>query len=394
MGTEVGYRIRGIEPADLGRFPDSVKLAFWKWVVEFGLQAKDRDLAKGLDKDGQPLRGLTAASIRRRKSEVGPTDKYAPPLQPSHARSRVRSLLTGRAHTNSAEFWWKFDPVTGRSFARVLQGQRDRYGRDVFGLSPMATAWVKAQALKKWERWKLAGNTSSAKPASVAARQVASQPKGRPPAFVIPVQGRVDIGRSVAGAGADDARTRRAIAAGTHTGFRRLNARGEQWRPGSGAPAGKGGRPPRTFTPGQRAAVEKALAVPFKPAPRAAAERERVVLVDVRKLEDSFAATSPGRYIGQNATGAGDPLKYARFQRFVMEARATEKAVEMPRVFLGEGDPIFRDGAHRFAVLRDQGAAVIPVTVPAEDYRRFIDLFGASVNLLRAVAGAIRSAAG
>ena len=139
---QVGYRIRGIEPPDLLQYPDPVKLMYWGWVVELGLQAKDRDLAAGLDKDGAPLRPLKPESIKHRKSEVGPTFWNAPPLSPGQARSRVRSLLTGRAHLSSAEFWWRFDPITGRSFAEVLIGQRDAYGRDVFGLSPAGTGWV------------------------------------------------------------------------------------------------------------------------------------------------------------------------------------------------------------------------------------------------------------
>ena len=127
---------------------------FWQWVVDAGLTAKDKDLAAGLDKDGSPLRPLHPKTIKYRKSEVGPTFKAAPPLEPSYARSRVRSLLTGRAHTSSAEFWWKFDSLTGRSFAEILIYQRDEYGRDVFGPSPRGTAWVTAQALKKWATWK------------------------------------------------------------------------------------------------------------------------------------------------------------------------------------------------------------------------------------------------
>jgi hypothetical protein len=96
QSTQIGYRIRRIEPTDLSTYPDQIKLMWWEWVVEFGLLAKDRDLAKRLDKDGNPLRRLDPHSIKYRKSEVGPTFKNAPPLEPSYARSRVRSLLTGR----------------------------------------------------------------------------------------------------------------------------------------------------------------------------------------------------------------------------------------------------------------------------------------------------------
>ncbi len=54
--TAVGYRIRGIQPADLAQYPDSVKLMYWGWVVQYGLRAKDKDLAADLDKNGSALK--------------------------------------------------------------------------------------------------------------------------------------------------------------------------------------------------------------------------------------------------------------------------------------------------------------------------------------------------
>lgn len=393
MSTQVGYRLRGIEPPDLAIYPDSVKLLWWGWVVEFGLEAKHRDLSRGLDKDGAPLRPLKPESIKHRKSEVGPTDRGAPPLQPSHLRSRVHSLLTGRAHVNSAEFWWRFDPVTGRSFAAILDYQREQ-GRDVFGLSPAATAWVRQQAGKRWEKWKRAAHVETRR-AAMPGKRIVKQPLAdRRPAFVIPLQGRTDLANMTAGPGVDIERTRRAIRAGWHTGFRRLNAEGEQWTPGPGVPAGPGGSSSPRPTPTQRRAVEKALAVPFRPAPRAALDRESTVLVDVRKLEDAWAAQQ-GRYLGRGATGAGEPVKYARFERWLLESRASGRAVEMPRAMLGpDGAPVFRDGAHRFAVFRDQGAAVVPMTVPRAEAPRFRLLFGASLDLLRSLVGLVERFAG
>ncbi len=88
----------------------------------------------------------------------GKGDPAAPPLIPGWQKSRVRSLLTGKAAEDSAEFWWKFDPFTHDSFARILEHQRDEYGRDVFGLGPAAMMRVKAQAWERWSKWK-AGKT-------------------------------------------------------------------------------------------------------------------------------------------------------------------------------------------------------------------------------------------
>ncbi len=104
------FRIRGIEPAHdpawRSASPD-LRRAFWRAVVELGLQAKDRDLAQGLDKDGVPMKGIAASTRKYRRSAMGPADPSAPPLTPAYGLSRTRSLLTGRAMTDHAEFFWR-----------------------------------------------------------------------------------------------------------------------------------------------------------------------------------------------------------------------------------------------------------------------------------------------
>ncbi len=378
-----GYRIRGIEPADLAGYPDPVKLMYWGWVVELGLKRKDEELAKGLDKDGNPLRPLKPESIKHRKSEVGPTFRNAPPLEPGMARSRVRSLLTGRAHISSAEFWWKFDAVTGRSFSEVLQGQK-KQGRDVFGLSPAGTAWVRAQAYRRWLAW-VAKVGTPRKQVAAMRPATAKIEIARRPIQVIPVAGTTKLKELTTGPGMELERTRASIAVGQHTGFRRLNALGEKWTPGPGIPEPP---PAARYSPTQRQAVERALAVSFRLSPPAAARRQSTVLVDVHKLEDAWAASQPGEYV---ATGGreGDQRKYERFWRWLLEARATQRQVAMPELSVDpDGRLKFEDGRHRFAVFRDQGAAIIPVSVPrtqAADFRR---RFGATATQIRAAAGA------
>lgn len=156
--SEDGYTIRGIEPPGLRKQSDGVKRMFYGWVVEIGLRQKDRDLAQGLDKDGEPLRAISAATRKHRVSAMTPTgkgDPSAPPLEPGRQLSRTRSLLTGRAFVDHAEFWWKFDPFTGRSWADILYHQQE-HGRDVFGLSPDALKRTMAQSWDRYKRW-LAG---------------------------------------------------------------------------------------------------------------------------------------------------------------------------------------------------------------------------------------------
>ena len=151
--SAVGFRLRGFGPTDLSTYPDNVKLMFWTWVTDAALRVKDRELAKGWDKDGNvhPLRPKT---IRYRKSEVGPVTRTAPRLIPALALSRVRSLLRGRAHHQSAELYWDFDAVTGESFAVILHFAAEN-GHDVFGITPGGVARVREEALSKWQAWKV-----------------------------------------------------------------------------------------------------------------------------------------------------------------------------------------------------------------------------------------------
>ena len=207
---------------------------FWTWVTNAALRIKDRELSRGWDKDGN-VHPLKAATIKHRKSEVGPVTKNAPRLEPALKRSRVRALLRGRAHHQSAELYWDFDAVTGDSFAVILHYAAGQ-GHDVFGISPRGTAQVTQEALSKWQAWKeQAGHARPSVsvpgfpgPPRVVKRQV------RRPIARVEVKGRMDIENfDLSGS---DVKLKAAIKAGEFTGFRRLNARGEQWRPGIGIP--------------------------------------------------------------------------------------------------------------------------------------------------------------
>lgn len=152
--SEDGFTIRGGSPPGLKDHPEAA-LLYWGWFLEFALRAKDRDLSMGLDKDGKPMRAVTAETRKHRHSEMTPTgrgDPSAPPLEPGRQKSRVRSLLTGKAFSDHVELWWKFDPFTGDSFARILEMQAER-GRDVFGLSPRALKRVRARAWEQYGKW-------------------------------------------------------------------------------------------------------------------------------------------------------------------------------------------------------------------------------------------------
>lgn len=190
-GIEDGYAIRGEEPPGLRAQPEAVRLMFYGWVVEEGMRQKDRDLSMGLDKDGKPLRRIKKSTRLHRHSAMTPTgrgDPSAPPLEPGRQKSRVRSLLTGRAYPDHAAFWWKYDAFTGESFAEILRYQKDQ-GRDVFGLSPAALRRTMARAWEKYRRWEQGKTVELPRPITI------------PQARRIEVAGTTDLSLATTGIG-------------------------------------------------------------------------------------------------------------------------------------------------------------------------------------------------
>jgi hypothetical protein len=183
------YKIRNIAPPDLRGYPEGVRLAFWQWVVEFGLKVKDHELAQGLDKDGEDLEKISPKTRKYRRSAMTPSgkgDPNAPPLMPAKALSRTRSLLAGRALLTHAEFYWRFDAFTGESWGKVLANHAKK-GRDVIGLSERGVARVRALAWERWDQWKRGKFVPGTPP-------VASAP-------VVPRVGTYDVSRATFGIG-------------------------------------------------------------------------------------------------------------------------------------------------------------------------------------------------
>jgi hypothetical protein len=173
---QTGYKLRGLEPPDLASYDAATRKLFWGWVVDLGLRRKDKELSQGLDKNGEPLKPIDKYTREHRRSAMTPSgkgDPGAPPLTPGYQKSRTRSLLTGRAFSTHAEFFWLYDAWTGASWGVVLSYQAAK-GRDVFGLSKAGTAAVKVAAWAKWDRWKagLVRTVPTAKP-----RQTPAMPK-------------------------------------------------------------------------------------------------------------------------------------------------------------------------------------------------------------------------
>lgn len=214
---------------DFLRSPKSVRELVLKWLLVEGLKAKDDELARGLDRYGEPLTPISPKTAEYRKSEMGPADPSAPPLMPAYAVSRTRLLLTGENYSNGARFFWEYDPNTGDTWGQILDyhrkgiGRFHRIKRDVIGLSPGSRAVVDARLWERWQALKLHGIRTPNRPAP-------PQPTAPPPR--IRVIGRTDFESFTYGIGGGGGaeQSRRTLAAGYNSGF-------FQRRPGQGLPA-------------------------------------------------------------------------------------------------------------------------------------------------------------
>lgn len=214
----------GIAPPDLGRYPEAVRLLFWGWVVEIGLEVKDGELARGLNAAGGPLPPVSRSTRRHRRSAMTPSgrgDPRAPYLMPGRGLSRTRSLLTGKPHDGYAEFWWRFDPFTGDTWARVLAYHARRgEAYDVVGLSPRGVRTVARRAQERFRAWK-GGTSAPTTPPAVA--RLAEPVRTR-------VVGRTDLEHVTFGIGASKAEVQQAVAEGRFSGFMTADEWRKHWR--------------------------------------------------------------------------------------------------------------------------------------------------------------------
>lgn len=105
-------------------------------------------------------------------------------------------------------------------------------------------------------------------------------------------------------------------------------------------------------------------------------ELEPVVWLDIAKVEASFARTGD-HYVGKGGSGAGQPSRFANIGRHFRSGRP----MWMPHLGLDENLLIsFTDGRHRFAWVRDHGAAAIPVTTSLEEEQELLRRFGSTLR--------------
>lgn len=104
----------------------------------------------------------------------------------------------------------------------------------------------------------------------------------------------------------------------------------------------------------------------------ASQSREVIVLVDVKKLDDNWKREK-SFYIDSNGNGE---IKGRReeFRRFLKK----KEPIEVSRIYISkDGQVSFRNGRHRFSILRDdRKAKKVPVAIERSQLKRFKKYLG------------------
>lgn len=146
------------------------------------------------------------------------------------------------------------------------------------------------------------------------------------------------------------------------------------------APAPKKPRNPGAITRRDRkllAEAEDQAGVPFTANHIAQGSPEyTTVVLDVAKVDRDLRREST--YVGPAASGAAIGGRYEEFQRFLARARQTGQAIEQPRAGISteDGRITLSDGRHRFAVFRDEGQRLLPLSVRVGEASKLRKLYG------------------
>ena len=194
MPSPIGYKLENIEPSTDPAYVLSrqAQQAFWNQAGIVGLRVKRLSLARGLDKNGQPMAAVHRFTrIARRDDFNSVTAKHpysprgrarvtAPPLQATGTASRTYSLLRFDVLGEGVWFGWGFDASTGldwgivlarhaRGFTQFFRYPQPGWGhvpsRDVIGLSEADTRRIAFEMQLWWgsnrQRWAPRGEGAS-----------------------------------------------------------------------------------------------------------------------------------------------------------------------------------------------------------------------------------------
>lgn len=101
---------------------------------------------------------------------------------------------------------------------------------------------------------------------------------------------------------------------------------------------------------------------------------EPVVWLDVLALESAWALTDD--YIGRGGEGSLHGDRYAQVGAFIRG----QCKLEYPHLNLKDGAPVFNNGRHRFAWLRDHGAKAVPFTTNEDEAADLARRFGTTLR--------------
>ncbi|MGZ6045671.1 MAG: hypothetical protein ACXWNW_14175 [Isosphaeraceae bacterium] len=114
----------------------------------------------------------------------------------------------------------------------------------------------------------------------------------------------------------------------------------------------------------------------FDRSERATNRKDVLIKADVARVEESLAKDT-GFHVGQGGKGESAVKgRYEQAREFIEKAKADGTPVNAIELSLGKDDGLHvEDGRHRFAVLRDLGATLIPVAVPKDQAAKFRQLY-------------------
>ncbi len=347
---------------DFARASSTARRTYLDRAGAIVLEELSKQLALGVGRNGRKMKARLRAVL--------PDGADGPVMEPHYDLSRVITLADYAATDHSLKLFWHAGTghashrrarKQGRKptpFGKILEYHADGlvYNapvRDV-RLSNARAANVRYRCRPIWERIKAGLPIAAATPKAPPKPAPKPEPKQhRHPAHVapIPITGRVDFEHATFGIGGDAALAKRALDAGTFSGFSKL------------AP-----RPTKL-------AVEKKLGVTFTHAE--AAKGNATVIVDLQRLNRELAKDA-GFHVGPGGSGpSAKPGSFEGFRSFLANARQTKGAIEQPRLGIAaDGSPTVIDGRHRLAVFVDSGAQFLPVSVPSKYASRFRRLYG------------------
>jgi hypothetical protein len=110
--------------------------------------------------------------------------------------------------------------------------------------------------------------------------------------------------------------------------------------------------------------------------PKRPRKHEVLITVDVAKVEADYSQDS-NFYVSPGGGGAAIGNRYKQFQQWLIDNPDTP--IDPPDMGWSGHVACFGDGRHRWAVLRDQGAKRIAVTIPRRDLKIFVERYGAEL---------------